>query len=236
MKKILVIIPFTVDPDLARDHLNYLERNAGQDTALSIVSLENGPRIEDYEALGSEYGLEEILQVVRNAQDEYDGIMISCFEDPGVVQARAISRIPVTGPCESALFIASLQGQPFIVISPDASGEPICRNNVTAMRLDDRFSAFRLVQTDVPELARNEQELVGEICQIIEQAQGECPGTIAILGCTAFGPLHPTIAERVQAMVIDPAATAIALLETAIDARQSSLPNAGWRPQPEAQP
>jgi len=235
MRKILVIIPFTVDSDLAQSHSQYLEQHLREDTTISLISLKNGPTLEEYESLGSEYGLQEILDIVRRAQADYDGIMVSCFEDPGVLQARAISGIPIAGPCESALFTASLWGQKFFVISPDEPAEQLCRNRVDAMGLNDRFGAFKLVQFDVPEFADNERKLIDEICAIIDGAHRDGSGGVAILGCTAFGPLHAAIQQQVETPVIDAAAAAIRSLETAIDSRRSSRPGAGPQLRPEVQ-
>jgi allantoin racemase len=65
----------------------------------------------------------EALKIVKRTQNEgYHGILINCFDDPGVIAAREIARIPVLGPYEPSLFVGSMLADRLAVISTDKYG------------------------------------------------------------------------------------------------------------------
>ncbi len=97
--------------------LEECQRVAAPGTELSIVNLEEGP-----ESIESEY--EEALAVpgflkrAREAQAQgCDAVISDCFGDPGVRPAREALAIPVIGPAETSMLLASALAQRFSVIT-----------------------------------------------------------------------------------------------------------------------
>lgn len=67
----------------------------------------------------------------------YDGIMIGCFFDPTLREARQVLNMPVVGPAQSSLLLATLMGRKvgIITISPEA-----------ALEMDERFARYGLAE------------------------------------------------------------------------------------------
>ena len=59
-----------------------------------------------------------VLEEVRKGEAEgFDGYVIACFGDPGLLAAREVARGPVVGIAEAAMHVASLIGTGFSVVS-----------------------------------------------------------------------------------------------------------------------
>jgi len=127
LKKILVINP-VADSRWNKTDGDYLKKMARKDTVIEVVNIEKGPKtIESF--YDEAFALPEILNIVRGIKNQYDGIMINCFADPGLKAAREICDIPVTGPGESAMILASMLGHNFSIISVKKNAIPMFEAN-----------------------------------------------------------------------------------------------------------
>jgi allantoin racemase len=72
--------------------------------------------------------------VVRDILDAeasgYDAAMIGPHWDPGLYAAREAARIPVTGPCESAMMLAQTLGKRFAVVTTSDGIVPFIERNM----------------------------------------------------------------------------------------------------------
>jgi len=101
LKKILVINPVS-DSRWNKIDGNYLKKNARKDTIVEVINIEKGPKtIESF--YDEAFALPGILKIVREIKNQYDGIMINCFADPGLKPAREVCDIPVVEPAATAL-------------------------------------------------------------------------------------------------------------------------------------
>ena len=61
----------------------------------------------------------DIIREVQAAEEEgYQAIIIGCFVDPALREARGVVEIPIVGPGESCFYVASLMARRFGVITP----------------------------------------------------------------------------------------------------------------------
>ncbi len=66
----------------------------------------------------------EIIDTALKVEAEgFDAIVINCFDDPAVAEARAVVNIPVFGLCEPTLHYASQLGNRLGVLVPDMPGQ-----------------------------------------------------------------------------------------------------------------
>lgn len=155
-------------------------------------------------------------RVKAAARDRVDGIVINCFMDPGLKTARELVHIPVAGPAESAMLLASSLGQSFSVILPAASGAPIVVDEAIAYGVRDNLASVRSVEMAVAELS-DHRRLTRELMVQAEKAMIEDGAHVIILGCTGMcgvtARARQEIANRgYDVPVIDPTQAAIGLL------------------------
>ncbi len=100
------------------------------DTELLARGLKAGP-VSRPEHLGDYrnhyYGLllrNEIVRAVLAAEEEgVDAVVVNCFDDPGVKEARSVARVPVFGICEPAMHFTCQLGRDFGALVPDLPGQ-----------------------------------------------------------------------------------------------------------------
>jgi len=218
MHKILVIIPFVVDLDVLCEHEKVLTAANSKRSHITVVSLAVGPSPADFDKPTFQHAVPEILDVVRERQKDFDGIMISCFEDPGLAEAREISNIPVVAPCETAMLFAASLGRSFFLISPDPNSEGLYRRIAASFGLAANFAAFETIEFDVG--GENDADAsVARFASIVSKARNETHADIAILACTAFAGYANAIRCKAGGWIIEPATAAIQHLESLIDLR-----------------
>lgn len=215
MKKILVINPVS-DSRWNKMDGNYLKKNAREDTIVEVVNIEKGPKtIESF--YDEAFALPGILKIVREIKNQYDGIMINCFADPGLKPAREVCDIPVVGPGESAIILASMLGHNFSIISVKKNVIPMFEMKVVSLGLSKRLSSVEYIDIPVSELEddfnKTEEAIIEAINRTIKQNNTE----VAVLGCTGMLSLYSEVVKRVNIPVVEPAATALKMLEILID-------------------
>lgn len=217
MRKILVILPFKVDASTLESHGRILRADASpRGSSISAVSLRRGPSPADFALPGFEHAIADIVDVAVRYRRKCDGVMISCFEDPGLTEVRQAMRVPVVAPCETALQLARAAGGRFFMVSPDRESEPLYRRFAAQMGLADRFGDFIHVPFEIEGASRNEA-LPDLVAGAIDDARRRGDADLAILGCTAFTECYDGIVARAGGRIIEPARASIRMLEMLID-------------------
>ena len=219
MKKILVINP-VADSRWNKTDGDYLKKIARKDTVIEVVNIEKGTKtIESF--YDEAFALPGILKIVREIKNQYDGIMINCFADPGLNPAREVCDIPVVGPGESAIILASMLGHNFSIISVKKNLIPMFEMKLVSLGLSKRLSSVEYIDMPVSKLEddfnKTEEAIIKAINSTIKQNNTE----VAILGCTGMLSLYNEVVKRVNIPVVEPAATALKTLEILIDLRIS---------------
>lgn len=219
MKKILVINP-VADSRWNKTDGDYLKKIAREGMVVEVVNIKKGPKtIESF--YDGAFAIPGILKIVREIKNQYDGIMINCFADPGLKPAREVCDIPVVGPGESAIILASMLGFNFSIISVKKNVIPMFEMKVASLGLSKRLSSVEYIDMPVSELEDNfnktEETIIEAINRTIKQNNTE----VAVLGCTGMLLLYSGVVERVSIPVVEPAATALKTLEILIGLRIS---------------
>ena len=140
-----------------------------------------------------------LLKLVAQANDKgAEAIIIGCFDDTGLSQAREMSHCPVIGIGQAAYHMASLIGPRFSVVTTLAASVPVLESNLAAYGLDKNVGRVRA--SGVPVLAlENDREnaclqVVAEAQRAVEEDEINC----IVLGCAgmthiaeAYGPAFP---------------------------------------------
>lgn len=213
MRNILVINPVATELWNESDR-NYLTGVAREDTRVTVVNISKGPAtIESF--YDDAHAVPDVLRIVREMRYSYDGIMINCFADPGLKPARELCDIPVTGPGESAMVIASLLGHKFSVISTQRNVRPMVEMKAASLGLLRKLATVEHIDMHVSELEEERDRTVEAIVGALRKA--ETKSEVAVLGCTGMLSLYQEVASRARIPVVEPARAALKVLEILID-------------------
>jgi len=170
------------------------------------VSIE-GHYDEAFAALG-------VIDEVRQGEAEgFDGYVVACFGDPGLLAAREVARGPVVGIAEAAMHMASLIATGFSVVTTLARSRPILEHLVEAYGMGRLCRSVRATDIAVLDLEKPEsdarQTILAECRKAIEEDHAEC----VLLGCAGMADLQRSIGEELGVPVVDGVAAAVKLVE-----------------------
>lgn len=220
MAKIRIISPHFTDESskIAADLDAYLGQLQAKGLDVTFRTLRTGPASIENE-LDAAIAVPGILeQVVQANKDGQDAVIISCFGDPGLAAAREVSNIPVFGPGQTAMYVASLLGHKFSVVSVVESVRPLIENIAKQYAVSDKLASIRVIDIPVLEILSDINILNDALARQAILAVTEDKADVIILGCTGFLGTAEAVTAQLKAAgihvpVIDPAPTAIAIAQ-----------------------
>jgi len=189
--KILVIIPIL--PRKGEECLRPSEgaqKYVGSDTKVDAINIEYGPAsIESVydDAMAAPFVVKKAEWAERNG---YDAVVVSCMMDPGVKAAREAVNIPVVGPREACMPIASMLG---------ANPKTILPRGIPVLQMHD-------------DLDRTYQALKRDAERAMEEG-----AEVLVLGCTALSGMAERLNEELDISVLENEGTALKVAEMLVD-------------------
>ena len=153
-----------------------------------------------------------MLEEVAKGRDEgFDAIILACFDDTGLAEARALSGVPTIGIGEAAFHAAMLRGAKFSVVTTLSVSVPIIVENIEAYGVASECLQVRASEVPVLDLEKPgsaaRQRVADEIALSIAEDQ---PGAI-VLGCAGMTDLAAELTAEFKLPVIDGVAAAVGL-------------------------
>ena len=218
--KLLYFIPGVMaQTDLGAKELErrkkILQSHAQKDTVVEITDLECGPR--SIESAYEEYLSvpETVKKAIQAEKDGIDGVILGCFGDPGIDALREMVRIPVVGPGETSMHVASMLGNSFSIVTVLESVVPSLERLARVTGLDQRLASVRAVNIPVLELRKNIESTTSRMMEESQRAIGEDKADVIVLGCMsmAFMEVSDKMQESLVIPVVNPALAALKVLE-----------------------
>ena len=228
------------------------------ETQLAFRAPERGPevvpsRLEDFRNpyFAHLVAGEVIETIVRADREGFDALVVNCFDDPGVKEARSFSATPVLGLSEPTFHHACQLGAKFGALVPDMPGQvAFVQKQIDDMGLSSRCivngvraerkrftasfaEALQNPQAMVGRLADQGRELIDDGADVIVIA---CGGLGQICGVAG---LHTLEHQGATVPVINPLTTAVKTAEMIVAMRRGigtpipSQAHAGRRLSPE---
>ena len=119
-----------------------------------------------------------------------DAIVIACFDDTGLAEARARSACPVLGIGQAAYLAAALLGRRFSVVTTLAVSVPILEANLEAYGLAGGCARVRASGVPVLEVEAAGDAIAAEAARAIEEDRAEA----IVLGCAGMAGLTERLA------------------------------------------
>ncbi|MEM1563740.1 MAG: aspartate/glutamate racemase family protein [Candidatus Bathyarchaeia archaeon] len=203
MLKILFINP--VGTDAFDGHiLKTINQVKRPDVEVKVVHLTSGPVHLEYHYY-EHLNMEETLRWVKWAENEgYDAVIIGCFYDPGLREAREIVSIPVIGVAEATMHVAATLGHKFSIIVGRRKWIPKMESNVYLYGIERKLASFRVINFTVPRMLKEPEMLKQAIINEAKKAVEEDGAEVIVLGCTGESGFVKELIEKIKVPVLDP--------------------------------
>jgi allantoin racemase len=150
-------------------------------------------------------------------------VVIDCMGDPGMKAAREAVSIPVLGPGETTMHIASMLGHRFSIVTVLSSCIPLMENQAKIYGVAGKLASVRAVDIPVLELEDDTERLVGALVDQSVQAIESDGAHVIVFGCTGMLGCALGVQQGLERRgysgvpVIDPVPAAIKMAEALID-------------------
>ncbi len=200
-----------------------LQSWALRDTEVHITDIEQGP--PSIESAWEEYLSvpETVEKAVQAEKVGYDGVILGCFGDPGLDALREMVTIPVVGPGEASMHVASMLANRFSVVTVMDSVVPSLEKLARISGMDRKLASVRSVNIPVLELRDEAARTAARIIEEGQRAMTEDRAGAVILGCMsmAFMGISDKVQEALGIPVVNPAWVSLKILEGLVSCRLS---------------
>jgi allantoin racemase len=181
-----------------------LKASARAGTHVDVVSLPEGRpmhlEFHAYEGLVTS----DITRLVYHFSSEYDGIVIGCFYDVGLREAREVSEnAVVTAPCQSSLVFASHLGNTFSVLVGRKKWIPRMTENIRMYGYGEKMVSMRPLELGVHDFQADVKRTTALMLEEGKKAVEEDGAEVLILGCTIEFGFQEKIQQKLGVPVID---------------------------------
>ena len=170
-----------------------------------------------------------LLDVIQRAQD-YDAVIIACFDDTGLDAARCLTEKPVIGIGEAAYHYASMIANKFSVVTTLPRSVPALEHNLQRYGLIARCAKVRSSQVAVLDLEKPGSDACARISAEIGRAVAEDQAEAIVLGCAGMADLAETLSRDQQLPVLDGVSCAVGLAESMVRLRIFTSRLGGYSP------
>lgn len=162
-----------------------------------------------------------------------NAIVIDCMGDPGLHACREVVSIPVVGPCQVAMHVASMLGHRFAFITVLDRLRPLVDNLAATYGLADHYVSFQAVDIPVLDISHSAEKLNRALTDKARLAIERDHADYLILGCTGFLGCADAMRQNLleagfDVPVIDPVPLAVhvadALVKTGLSHSKTTYP------------
>lgn len=156
-------------------------------------------------------GMLNLLPKAR--RDGADVIVIACFDDTGLEEARTRAGCPVLGIGQSSFVMAQLLGLRFSVITSLAVSIPVIEENIHQQGFRGICASVRASGLPVLTIDEGGPDVIQRIVDEVEAAVAQDGAACAVLGCAGMARIEPELAARASIPVIEGVAASARLAQ-----------------------
>ncbi|MGU3496745.1 aspartate/glutamate racemase family protein [Xanthobacteraceae bacterium A53D] len=175
------------------------------------------------------------LEMIAAHKAGMDAVVIGAFGDPGLIAARELFDLPISGMAEAAILTACMLGPRFAIVSFTPVMIPWYEDSVALSGLEGRFAGISVPDVAFRSIENVQSELEAELVELCLQAVTRDKADVIILAGAPLTGLARKVADRVPVPLVDPLDAAIG--QAALLARLGTrMPEAGRFRRPPAKP
>ena len=209
MKRIAFINPNSTT-EMTESCAASLQAVIGDGVEVLAVTNDDGPAAIQGEADG-QAAIPGLLAAVA-AHADCDGIILGCFDDTGLAEARAIARQPLIGIGQASFHLAALGGGDFHILTTLAVSIPVIEANLARQNFSASCAAVLASGVPVLDLEHRPDAAMETISAHITAIEADRAGATVILGCAGMTNIHGRLQARHEARLIDPISAAARLM------------------------
>ncbi len=211
-KPTLLVINANTSVSMTEDIGEAAKRAASKGTEIITVASKRGPRTIQG-PVDSALSVPGMLEVAKEYEGRYNGIISACFGDPGIEPLRSAFGVPVVGILESAFHVASFTGNRIAVITPVKGSEQRLRTFAGLKGIGNKLHSVLYAGISISDL---EAGAPGTEESVYTAGKGaiEKGANTLIFGCAGMGKVVGKISSRFDVPCIDPVQAAVKLLES----------------------
>lgn len=209
-----------VMPDKAMDsetlelRRKMLSEVLSDDVELSVGCIKEGPDELDCHTDEAFAAPELIREAIKAEEEGYEAFVMYCFSDVAVDAIRENVRIPVIGPGELTLAIASLMCNRFCVITTESSNIPrTYRRLMKNCIAQTKMTSVKALDIPIHELRADKNVTQKYLLDVCRKAVTEENADGIILGCLGMAEYGDYIEANLPVKVFDPAFLSVAFAE-----------------------
>ena len=172
--------------------------------SLNFESLKRGPLFVETEE-HEKSATPDLLRVIKEGEEKgYDAIIINCFGNPGLEEARKLVKIPVLGAGEASFLKMKEMERRFSVLTTVEEAVRRVKRNARKCGVERYLVSIRPLRMHVLELGQKERlrkALVTEGGRAVQDDHAE----IIVLGCTGMTGNAEWLSKKLGVPVVDPA-------------------------------
>lgn len=160
-----------------------------------------------------------LLAQVRAAEaGGIDGIVVACFDDPGIAACRELASGPVLGICEAAVKAASMVATSFSVVTTLPRSVPVIEHLIHGYGLSHQCRRVRSAAIPVLALEEPGSDARTKVRDEILRAIREDHCEAIVLGCAGMADLSAWLSEETGIPVIDGVSVATRMIDALVGA------------------
>ena len=202
---------------------------AGPSTRITAINPVHGPAAIQGADDGAAAlpGLYSLVEEVLESGEQYDALIIACFDDTGLWTLKEKLDIPVIGIGEAAYHSAALLASRFSVVTTLSVSVPVLEDNLEKNGLLSRCGKVRASEVPVLELEEASPVAVDKIRAEIGAALEEDQAGAIALGCAGMADLAHALSAEFGIPVVDGVAAAVRLADVALDIGRQDVRETG---------
>lgn len=220
MHRVLVIVPFPVDPDnLQRRRAQLDAVRLGRNITFDFRPVRVAPAnyVSAYDAALADFG---VLEAGASAErDGYDAVCIDTVSDSGMAALRSVLNVPVIGAGRHAMLMALTLGDRFSILAMWDRWRPLYTKTLAELDLAAKCASIRsadLQPNNQSLLKGREDEVFPVLYETALRCVDEDRADVIVLGSTTMHEAHAYLSERLPVPVVNPGPLTYRLAEAAI--------------------
>jgi len=157
---------------------------------------------------------------IRSEAEGFDAVCINTMSDSGLYALRSRLSIPVLSAGESALYLASMLGQKFSIVTMWKKWFPLYRKTIKEYGLEHKLASVRSIEVrpDTQELLQGKEDIVFD--KLLTQAKiaiEQDGADVIVLGSTTMHQSYNFLKDNLSIPVINPGQVAYKFSELFIN-------------------
>lgn len=172
------------------------------------------------------------LNALAEHQAQYDAAIVAAFGDPGLLAAREILDIPVTGMTESALLTASMLGGKISIVAISRRIRTWYEETVALYGMSSRLASIRSLESSLNNIATVQEDHGEQLVALCKQAVEEDGADVIIIAGAPLAGLSRTVANQIPVPLVDGVSCAVQQAEALFSINARSPEAGSYAPPP----